>query len=177
MGKPIQGDLENSDGKLFERLSIEYQKAQDSAQHHDSVSWTMTSVFYAANFVLVGLRWQVDTKQSLPLIVPILGAGFAILTVLFNHQFRLVKKLKYFRCKAIESVLKFRQHIEFEPIAPSQTYIHNGIAITLFLYWFYELGTGIEPNSPLHFAFGLLVALCISTGLGVLFGSKTFRNK
>ncbi len=95
---------------------VEYQQAQDSAQHHDNLVWTTTSIIWAGNLVLLGLILglivkdnNVDTTSQVfsslrPLFI-ILGA-LGILLSLFvwsmQLQFGKIRNFKYKRCKEIE---------------------------------------------------------------------------
>ncbi len=49
------------EGQLTRRhqiLLVEYQTAQDSAEHHDALLWNVTAIIWGANLVLIGFVLQ-----------------------------------------------------------------------------------------------------------------------
>lgn len=106
--QPGSGNAEASQASL-----VEYQAAQASAEHHDGLLWSVTSIVWGASLVLVGFILGNLEKSTLrPLIGLLCGLG-AFLTVFVwvsARQFRSLKIQKYDRCKRIEASFDFRQH-------------------------------------------------------------------
>ncbi|MHB9003917.1 MAG: hypothetical protein ACYC6C_07610 [Coriobacteriia bacterium] len=100
---------ENSD------LLVEYQAAQESAQHHDHLVASWTSIVWSAVVVLLGLAVPVVAGGRLPVLMTLV-AVLAILLLLwvlvFALMFGSVKRQKYERCKQIESELGLHQHTD-----------------------------------------------------------------
>ena len=72
-----------------ENLRVEYQAAQDSAQHHDTIAWTLTSVMWGGSLVLMGLSLGVlkeTSLRTLVIILAILGILLTIVVLIFFFQ-------------------------------------------------------------------------------------------
>jgi hypothetical protein len=97
-----------------EILLVEYQAAQSSAEHHDTLVWTVTSIIWAGNLVLLGLVLNVIDKTELKCLISIFSAVGILLCVsvwIFAGQFRKIKLSKYKRCVEIEKILNhMEQH-------------------------------------------------------------------
>lgn len=97
-------------------LVIEYQKAQDSAQHYEAMAWTVTSITWAASLVLLGLilRSLAKTPNFITFIlIALLSVLGFLLTIAEWWQHRLFQKVKlykYSRCKEIEEIIGLQQH-------------------------------------------------------------------
>lgn len=94
-------------------LLAEYQAAQSSAQHHDQLVWTVTSIVWGGSLVLMGIILKSNMTgwsgvASLSLCV--LGFFLALFVGLAQWQFRSLKKNKYERCKEIEIALGMMHH-------------------------------------------------------------------
>jgi hypothetical protein len=121
-----------------ERLAIEYQKAQDSAEHHDNLLWTVTSIIWAGNLVLLGL--VLDSIKNIDLrIVLIILSVFGILLVISMFLIAIllgnVKRQKYKRCKELEEILGFKQHKELKYPNCLQTLLYFFITIIFIIVW------------------------------------------
>ena len=96
-----------------QELLVEYQSAQDSAQHHDLLIWTITGVIWGAGLVLIGFVIQNinNPRLKLPVISTcILAILLLIYLLIMVFQFGSVRNQKYARCKEIEKVFHFEQH-------------------------------------------------------------------
>lgn len=124
-----------------EALLIEYQQAQDSAQHHDNLAWTVTSIMWAANLVLLGVVVnsssaiaQVSTRILLTLL-SVLGILSAHYACRLYHLLAEVKRRKYARCHKLEEMLGMRQHRDLE-IPPGVMWdFHNGARWLFIAIW------------------------------------------
>ncbi len=93
-----------------ENLRVEYQKAQDSAEHHDNLAWAVVGLILSGIAVLFGLTLG-GSDAKLPLwIVSASGLGLCALLSFFVEQFAHVRNQKYSRCKTIERELGMEQH-------------------------------------------------------------------
>lgn len=98
-------------------LLVEYQKAQDSAEHHDDYVGAVTSLWLGSailiGFVLNGLtaKHAADHK-SIFYAVAILGISVTFLAWSWAERAGELKGQKYRRCKEIEGILGMKQHTD-----------------------------------------------------------------
>ena len=117
---------------------VEYQAAQDSAQHHDNLVWTITSLNWVGSAVLIGfVLGKIDDASPLLAkysLLPITFVGMALTGCvwLWAYQMRGVKLAKYMRCQALERILGMEQHSKLTYKASSQTKTY-GLLMALFL--------------------------------------------
>lgn len=62
-------------------LLVEYQAAQDSAQHHDLLVWNITSILWASSLVLLGLVLTAMRQSGLEWLLTSAGFIAIVLTV------------------------------------------------------------------------------------------------
>jgi len=96
-------------------LLVEYQAAQESAQHHDNQVWTTTGIIWGAGLVLIGFVVQIlDKRELMPIIVLVSVLALFMLVHLWimAFQFNSIKRQKYDRCKEIENLLHLHQHTD-----------------------------------------------------------------
>lgn len=96
-----------------EIILVEYQAAQSSAEHHDTLVWTVTSIIWAGNLALLGLVLNVIDKIKLKcwlLAFSVLGIFLCWSVWKFAEQFNKIKRQKYIRCVEIEEILGMKQH-------------------------------------------------------------------
>ncbi len=95
-------------------LLTEYRMAQQSAEHHDNLVWTVTSIVWGALIVLLGFVIQSATNKEL-LFYQLTASALSIclLGFIWYHVFLLNnwKGKKYNRCKHIEEQLGMKQHL------------------------------------------------------------------
>jgi hypothetical protein len=94
-------------------LLVEYQAAQDSAQHHDSITWTVISIVWGASLVLMGfILGNLQDRHLRPLltVLSMLGIFLTAWVWYARGQLNEIKKQKYERCKSIERILGMNQH-------------------------------------------------------------------
>lgn len=145
----VIGQVE-SEGPTNEALLVEYQAAQDSAQHHDNMIWSATGIVWGASLILLGFILEGLAKNADPgtakvsvsalSLAPLAVSPLAIvlLTYLWYAAcvFASVKNQKYARCKEIELLLGLRQHSTLRMPKYRQRILY-GIAMGLFIAtWF-----------------------------------------
>jgi hypothetical protein len=89
-----------------EALLVEYQSAQDSAQHHDNLVWTTTGIIWGSSLILLGFVITSLNTPPLKLVITassILGLLLCIYVWLAALQFASVRNQKYSRCKKISN--------------------------------------------------------------------------
>lgn len=117
-------------------LLVEYQAAQDSAQHHDNQVWTTTGIIWGAGLVLIGFVVQIlDKRELMPIIVFVSVLALFMLVHLWvmAFQFNYIKRQKYERCKEIEAILHINQHTNLIYRAKIGRTLYS---ITMILYVF-----------------------------------------
>ena len=108
-------DSQPPDATLLQsRRLVEYQKAQDSAQHHDTLAASTISTFLGASLVLLGFVVNnLQRRNELRVILTILGIVAVLITIAIwinAFLFNSIKRQKYRRCQALEDPLGFEQH-------------------------------------------------------------------
>lgn len=125
--------------KNKEVLLLEYQAAQESAQHHDNLVWTVTALIWGGMLVLFGFVLGNLDNASLRLILillSIIGIVLTIAVLVFTLQYNSVTRQKYQRCKTIELLLGMRQHTELKYTPGLQKIIYNIITVLFVIAWF-----------------------------------------
>jgi hypothetical protein len=99
-----------------EVLLVEYQKAQDSAEHHDNLVGSVTSLWLGSaifiGFVLTGLG-SGDAAHYKSVLYPVIALGVFLTVLVWTWAKRAgeTKVQKYGRCKEIERTLGMKQHL------------------------------------------------------------------
>lgn len=92
-----------------EIMYLEYGKAQDSAEHHDSLVWITTSVILGASVVLIGVVLDYISKNQFNPIIATAISSLGLILILFQiylqRGFRHARNYKYEECKRIEKDL------------------------------------------------------------------------
>ncbi len=117
---------------------VEYQKAQDSAEHHDSLVWTVTSIIWTGNLVLLGFVLSSLAKpntQRLLTVPCILGAVLVICVFILAVSFGWVKRQKYQRCKSLEERWDFQQHRQLRYPKRLQTILYIIVTLAFLVIW------------------------------------------
>jgi len=127
-------------GKDFDKevLLIEYQKTQDSAQHHVSMSRTATNIMWAASLVLFGFVYNNLTDSKLSLLstfICTLGIILSITVNMMDISLEKVVKQKYRRCKDIEDLLGMKQHSKLLSSGVPFRMFYNGITLLFVIMW------------------------------------------
>ena len=100
-----------SSDELKIRLT-EYTKAQDSAEHHDMLLWTVVGILISGMAALFGfaLEYYEGHPKWMFTILAVLGMLLNSLICFFVYSFAKIRNLKYERCKRIEKCLGMHQH-------------------------------------------------------------------
>jgi len=119
---------EKSPEPQCEHLIVEYQAAQNSAQHHDVLVWSVTSVVWAANLVLLGFvvnHFGKDNPLPKVFLGWIIGLGIFLdlMGWIIARQLRAVKNFKYERCKVIEARFGLKQHTDLKKWLKEHTWL------------------------------------------------------
>ena len=133
----------------------EYKAAQDSAQHHDNLTWNTTALLWAGNFVLLGFVVNGLLTKPAGNFVPlacILGLVLTIAVWRIAYLFNKVKNVKYKRCQEIEKKYGMKQHLMMND---KKTYpkrammrLYAVVSIAFLLAWFLILLCGICDKCP-----------------------------
>jgi len=128
-------------------LLVEYQAAQNSAQHHDNLIWSINGVVWAASLVLLGLLLKLSPNRTMVpvmLLISLLGVFLVIQVWTYTYQLKDLKKQKYERCKEIERKLNLRQHSSVSWKSGRQWLLYNVIMIFFILIWLFVGGTYLQ---------------------------------
>lgn len=140
-GKDISHPIDNE-------LLVEYQAAQDSAQHHDTLIWLINSVIWSASLILLGLLLKSSPDRSMILIVSIvslLGIFLVIKVWIYTFQLAELKRKKYERCKEIEKRLGFTQHTSVVWKSGMQRVLYSIVMILFIVIWLIVAWTYLKP--------------------------------
>lgn len=119
-------------------LLIEYPKAQDSAQHHDTLLWRITGIIWGASMVLLGFVASNLTKPGLKPLIAVLGVFGPVLSIcvwLVAWMLNSVKNQKYRRCKEIERLFHFTQHSSLRYPARTGLVLYSVIMLLFLFVW------------------------------------------
>lgn len=122
------------------KFLTEYIKAQDSAEHHDTLIWTATGVACAANIALLIFAVREDTFLNYPITSTLLGLLGILLIIcvwVLSDAFIALKKRKYDRCKELERKFGFKQHLNESKYYPRgrQRLVYNVCMFMFILLW------------------------------------------
>lgn len=118
----------------------EYQKAQDSAQHHDSIIWTATGVVWVGNIALFAFVFSImqNLKSSTFLIILSALGILMTLSMLFLSLIRMkTLKQKYDRCIKLEECYGFEQNKNLKYRAGLQKISHIITTLAFIVAWLY----------------------------------------
>ena len=102
-------------------LLIEYQKAQDSAEHHDNLIWIFFGLFVGG---LGGVIKFAFSHRELQPYISIFGIFLVLAGASFIRGFRFYKNKKYERCRDIED--HFFKKYNGEILSPMQhSFVHE----------------------------------------------------
>lgn len=121
-----------------EVLLVEYGKAQDSAQHHDTIVWSVISITWAAELVLLGFVVSSLGNIRLRIIITalcFLGAFMVAFQWYVQKLSRTVRKQKYDRCKEIEEQLGMSQNRSLKYPAGIQTRLLQMVCLLFLIAW------------------------------------------
>jgi hypothetical protein len=119
-------------------LLVEYQTAQESAQHHDTLVWSVTSVMWGGSLVLMGFVLaapRTPESSTLVTIVGVLGVALTLCAWRFAWQFNALKRQKYLRCKQIEAQLHMQQHTNLRWPSGNQRILYGVLMLSFVAAW------------------------------------------
>ena len=119
-------------------LRAEYAAAQGSAEHHDGLVWTVTSIFWGASLVLLGFILDNAAEVELRSLTTALASFGLLLTVFvwtLALSFNSIVRQKYQRCKEIEGTLHMRHHTALRYQAGFQRIIYGVIMVGFIVVW------------------------------------------
>jgi len=122
----------------YESKLLEYQMAQLSAEHHDNLVWSVSTLTWGVSSVLLGFVLNNITKNSLGLVVLmfcLIGIFLILCSWSFARQFRNLRNQKYKRCKELETELGILQHTIIQYKNGSQTTMYSIIMILFLTTW------------------------------------------
>lgn len=100
---------------------IEYQKAQDSAEHFDTMIWTLISIGIVASIIIFHIFWTDRPENIVYALIMLISGAFIIYYFSFLiEKANQIKIMKYDRCKDIEKDLGLKQHIEVNDLSLSR---------------------------------------------------------
>jgi hypothetical protein len=103
----------NKESSNQEVRLAEYKASQSSAEHHDRLVWTVTSIVLSGSLIMMGIILGNPMKGLLgfvSLFLCILGIFLIIFVWITQCQFHGLKKQRYERCKEIEKELDMEVH-------------------------------------------------------------------
>lgn len=122
----------------IEFFLTEYEMAQDSAQHHDNLVWSVSTLMWGVSAVLLGFVLSSLKDKENPLIICmfcILGVTIIFCAWYFTRQFRSIRGQKYKRCKELEAIFSFKQHTDLKHPESSQTNIYSAVMLLFLATW------------------------------------------
>ena len=155
-----QPDAPSPSEPTDDQLMVEYQAAQDSAQHHDNLIWSITSIMWGASLVLLGFIIQAVANPALASLIvaaTVLGILLNLCVLLAVLQLNSVKNQKYDRCKEIEARFGLRQHQTVQYRRGVQRVVYTLVTVMFLIAWGTVLQTvhkssaaAAPPNRPLQ---------------------------
>ena len=129
-------------------ILAEYKKAQDSAEHHDRLSWSVTTTAWLANFVLLGFATgRMGQAVEVMNAICMLGVLVTLCAWFGSMVLNTVKRQKYAKCKELEGKLngltekmegcehRFSQHGDVQYPQGRLTFIRTVVSWLLILGW------------------------------------------
>jgi len=165
-------------------LLVEYQKAQDSAEHHDYLSWIATSILAGGMLILLGgmiepISQMDQTQRAVLIMASLLGLilSFIFLSFLIL-SFRNKKNAKYKRCQDIEEEIERKfsvqmiNHLMFQPkrIKRNEVNIPKTGASEGYMTLFFFIFLIFPLSGAWLYIFYLLTTLQWAFNIGLLVG-------
>lgn len=122
-------------------LLVEYQKAQDSAEHHERLGWQSKSILWAASIILLGYSSTPSISKWVVAIFAFAGIVLLWFPIVWNRKLADIKKLKYKRCGQIEAIFNMQQHTKTQKCFPQGQLkkLAKGLVCLLALAWIARL--------------------------------------
>jgi nitrate/nitrite transporter NarK len=127
----------------IEILLKEYEKAQDSAQHHDLIFWQTASILIGGMLILLGgiVSDRFFPKKSFIIFfISLFGIAMCLYLLKSYRIKRDQCQRKYGRCHEIEGLLGIKQHIGEKEKPTLSDYLLVIVSFLLFI-WFIILAS------------------------------------
>ncbi|MFA7708074.1 MAG: hypothetical protein WCX73_03930 [Candidatus Pacearchaeota archaeon] len=154
---------------MEEKRLVEYQKAQDSAEHYNSMIWTLMALGIASSLTILHIFWTNRPEIIYSLIMLFTGAFILFYFSYLIEGAHEKKRLKYSICKKIEKENGFLgQNLETDNLLISRNKygisIFRIMKITLFGLYFLTIITGlgsavIEGKASSPITWGVIIVL------------------
>ena len=145
--KPQSADNESSKPSV-DCLLVEYQTAQDSAQHHDHIAWTINGVVWGASLLLLGFVVSAIDRPSARFVIRALAVLGVILTIASWRMWlvlRNVVRQKYQSCKDLESLLGLTQHSSLRYPVGTGRFMFSAVLLVFIATWLFVLASTWWP--------------------------------
>ena len=122
-------------------LLTEYEAAQSSAEHYETLIWTVSNTLWALSMVLFGFTLSMMDKigrlgaNNMLIFLPIIGISLLVYSWICVNQFAQIKNYKYERCKAIEIQLGLKQHTKLIYRWKIQRFVHAFLFCLMVIAW------------------------------------------
>ena len=130
--------MDKSNIENYESKMLEYQMTQASAEHHDNLVWSVSTLTWGISSILLGFVLNNISKGSLGIVVLLfclIGIFLILCSWLFARQFRDLRNQKYARCKELESELDIQQHTMIKYKNGSQALMYSIIMLLFLTTW------------------------------------------
>ena len=149
-------------------LLVEYQKAQDSAEHHDGRVANVTTLWVGTAVLMGFVLSALTTKGAVRdhwLVLVLLGAIGIFLTYTawrWSERANALKRQKYDRCVEIEEKLGLWQHRDVKkPSRWQSEWAYRGLIFLFIAGWIGLLGDVLRER------FSVTTAVVVSAALGL----------
>lgn len=117
----------------------EYNATQNSAQHHDNLMWTVTSILLVSS---IGLRALIEdplsTNCEVRFVIGIMNVLLLLGLFIFARGFREIKITKYKRLRELERDLGMKQHLNvYETYTPRMNRYFYFLIFVIIVVWVY----------------------------------------
>ncbi|EMV0269109.1 hypothetical protein ACP43V_13325 [Vibrio genomosp. F10 str. 9ZC157] len=121
-----------------ENKLLEYEMAQNSAEHHDNLVWSVSTLTWGVSSVLLGFVLNNIAENKLGIVILLfclIGIFLILCSWLFARQFRSIRNQKYRRCKELERELGLVQHRNIKHKEGSQSAMYSIIMLLFIATW------------------------------------------
>lgn len=170
--------------EISKEVLIEYQKAQDSAEHYNTMTWTLVSMGIGFSLTILYMVVVLDNiKNPLLNLIALFTGAFVLFYFSFLIESAYEKKVfKYKICQKIERKLGFiGQNCKVEKLPISGldfkgVYIFRGIKLLLFIFYILAIiiYVRIESNLLLFAFVCIIVAIIGSTFMEVYYCTRNY---
>jgi hypothetical protein len=89
----------------------EHRAAQESAEHHERISWLARNIMWFASTTLLGSSAVSSIRPAVLAIMAGCGIALVVFPMLWNAELGKIKNARMQRCKEIELALGMRVHL------------------------------------------------------------------